>query len=475
MSVRGQYIVDSCGRVRIFHGINAVQKGFPWYPVFPNPPLLDPSYMKNLSDWGFNVIRLGIMWAGTEPQEGVYNETYLSIMKTIVESAQNNGIYVILDMHQDVLSSQLAEYDGIPLWLYNKFPACVPDTCSILHLPTVSTCYNYSCPFSAGTVSGTNWALGYLTSECSYKFQQLYHNNNGAVVSWSMFWNKIARTFGSYSNVLGYELINEPWAGDVYKNPALLLPGVTGRLNLLPVYDKLNEAIRADDTESLLFYQPVTWGVVLNEVVAGTGFTRVPGGDQYRNLSVLAYHWYCFTISIDPANPTFAKTTCGVLGDSVFQSIRSDVKRTGGSSFLTEFGFDPTSPVDNQDNMFVLEKSDQYFQSWTVWGIDFLDGTGNVEDDIVLKFSRPYARAIAGKPISMFYDQDNTKCFTLTYILKASIQCHTEIYLPPMVYDSNKVVTLSSQLQWMPNSGDANVIDVYNISTLPIGEFATIK
>jgi hypothetical protein len=76
MSVKGPYIVDKCGRVRIFHGINGVLKYFPWYPFeAPDPPMLDPNYLHNLTNWGFNVVRLGTMWAGTEPQEGQYNET----------------------------------------------------------------------------------------------------------------------------------------------------------------------------------------------------------------------------------------------------------------------------------------------------------------------------------------------------------------------------------------------------------------
>jgi hypothetical protein len=63
-----------------------------------------------------------IMWAGVEPEPQQYNITYLNVMKQIVESLELNKIYVIFDMHQDVLSSRVGPYDGIPLWLYDKFP-----------------------------------------------------------------------------------------------------------------------------------------------------------------------------------------------------------------------------------------------------------------------------------------------------------------------------------------------------------------
>jgi hypothetical protein len=44
-------------------------------------------------------------------------------MKNIVTSLESNQIFVLLDMHQDALSSRSGSYDGIPAWLYDKFPA----------------------------------------------------------------------------------------------------------------------------------------------------------------------------------------------------------------------------------------------------------------------------------------------------------------------------------------------------------------
>ncbi|CAF4535159.1 unnamed protein product, partial [Rotaria magnacalcarata] len=57
-----------------------------------------------------------------------------------------------------------------------------------------------------------------------------------------------------------YELINEPWAGNYIADPLLLLPGIAGATNLQPFYDKLAKAIRSVDEDTLIFYEPVTWG-----------------------------------------------------------------------------------------------------------------------------------------------------------------------------------------------------------------------
>ena len=44
---------------------------------------------------------------------------------------------------------------------------------------------------------------------------------------------------------------------------SLLLPGVAGRKNLAPFYNKLHRAIRQLDEETLIFWEPVTWGYAI--------------------------------------------------------------------------------------------------------------------------------------------------------------------------------------------------------------------
>ncbi len=43
------------------------------------------------------------MWTGVEPEEGQYNRTYIDILKEITTEFGKLGVYVLLDMHQDVL------------------------------------------------------------------------------------------------------------------------------------------------------------------------------------------------------------------------------------------------------------------------------------------------------------------------------------------------------------------------------------
>ena len=71
----------------------------------------------------------------------------------------------------------------------------------------------------------------------------------GLLDSMGGFWSTVAGYFKEDDNILGYELINEPWAGDVYADPGLILPTIADMKNLQPAYDHLNKAIRAKDDQ----------------------------------------------------------------------------------------------------------------------------------------------------------------------------------------------------------------------------------
>lgn len=72
--------MDESGRNLVFHGVNAVYKVFPFYPIYShfhsNNSLSDLDF-KNLKSWGMNFIRFYVAWEGVEPQRGNYNFTYL--------------------------------------------------------------------------------------------------------------------------------------------------------------------------------------------------------------------------------------------------------------------------------------------------------------------------------------------------------------------------------------------------------------
>jgi endoglycosylceramidase len=108
-------ITDVHGRVRFFHGTNVVKKEAPYYrqSIFKPGDSFGPTDVANLQALGVNVVRLGHHWAGSEPVRGQYNQTFLDIMKKQTKLAEDHGIYVLVDVHQDVLAAQLCGH-GVP-------------------------------------------------------------------------------------------------------------------------------------------------------------------------------------------------------------------------------------------------------------------------------------------------------------------------------------------------------------------------
>lgn len=80
--------IDTLGRERYFRGLNVVMKGAPWHPridAYDSWDSFSKEDVEYLAYLNINLIRLGVMWPGVEPQRGVYNITYLGVMAKIVE------------------------------------------------------------------------------------------------------------------------------------------------------------------------------------------------------------------------------------------------------------------------------------------------------------------------------------------------------------------------------------------------------
>ena len=52
-----------------------------------------------MSDWGFNLVRLGVMWESVETAPGIYNQTYLDEIDKLITKLGEKGIYTLVDAH----------------------------------------------------------------------------------------------------------------------------------------------------------------------------------------------------------------------------------------------------------------------------------------------------------------------------------------------------------------------------------------
>ena len=69
------------------------------------------------------------------------------------------------------------------------------------------------------------WPNYHFSTSLSHSVGNLYSNYNNLLDKFAAFWGLVAETFAERDIVIGYELMNEPWCGDIYKDPTLLFPG----------------------------------------------------------------------------------------------------------------------------------------------------------------------------------------------------------------------------------------------------------
>ena len=116
------FFIDDAGSAVVFHGVNTVEKLHPFLPVrhgFTIERSLSDGDAANLASWGFNVVRLGVLWAGTMPEPGHINQTYLEEAREIVRMLGRHGVYTLIDMHQDSMGARFCG-EGFPDWAVRK-------------------------------------------------------------------------------------------------------------------------------------------------------------------------------------------------------------------------------------------------------------------------------------------------------------------------------------------------------------------
>eukprot|EP00746_Dinoflagellata_sp_MGD_P068224 gnl/MRDRNA2_/MRDRNA2_28117_c0_seq1.p1 gnl/MRDRNA2_/MRDRNA2_28117_c0~~gnl/MRDRNA2_/MRDRNA2_28117_c0_seq1.p1 ORF type:complete len:553 (-),score=85.00 gnl/MRDRNA2_/MRDRNA2_28117_c0_seq1:48-1706(-) len=464
ISVSGEHFVDEHGRVRIFHGFNDLghtlnEKGnFSGTNYLPQVLLANPTRMAMLvEDFGFNCFRLPAMWAAVQPAPNTIDSRYLMAVKNATRLLASHGAYSILDMHTpDMLSSLVNEDkgDGAPQWLVKK----------------TQWRHKYPWPYKHSLDKH-----GHMVAEAvGQTWGEIYKDTHGGLQAWAEAWKAFAAAFRNETSIVAYELINEPFPGDIYRDPLLLVPGVAGSRSLQAAYDTVAKAIRSIDDTTVIMYEPVTWGMVFptfNGTVGkmvGSGFSHVPGGPLYVNHSAYSYHYYCWlgrTKNSSDGYSWLKRTACDSrsgLGPRVFESVRETRRSLGGASFMTEFGGVYFTPDANQPNVaasqetaWLLDKADAELQSWTFWDLSFffndvdkdqiklddIKGCGRGDSHCIRDLVRPYAQAVAGTPLRMHYSQES-RVFSLTMRPDATILAPTEVFVPPICYPQGFSVQL---------------------------------
>ncbi|RVD83228.1 uncharacterized protein DFL_007624 [Arthrobotrys flagrans] len=439
VDVASQQFIDAEGRSRHFHGTNMVKKRFPFHEDIEN---FVPGYsvvdrdIQFLKDLNVNCVRLGVHWAGVEPVRGKYNQTYLDVTTHIIKKFEENGIYTMIDQHQDVWSAQTCGH-GAPLWFVKKdwvkpahrmpYPQKAPFAVDANGVPSDDDC------------NSIDWAVSYLDFAPANAFGRLYNNYDGLGDAWAAYWKVLAKEYGTYTGVMGYDLMNEPWVGDHHANPLLLIPGVGDRENMEPLWNKGNDAIRQVDNTTIVMFEGSTYDIL-------AGFNNVPGGDGSKTAH--SYHYY-------------KPPQIGSIETTIKNRIKDATRlKTGG--ILTEFemwGSSIAGPLE------AVRVADKYLQSWTAWSYEELFDRSNMTSVPYPHLARVYARtfveATAGTTKATYFD-DSTGKYWVSWTANTAIKAPGLIRIVPKSYypDGIRIITdPPNVINW--KSENENVIQLH--------------
>ena len=258
--------LDQYGRQLILHGLNTGSK----VPAI-NPWIIESDVDREDKEFGFNFVRYYIVWEGIEPEKDVYDETYLDRVQERINWYTSRGMYVMIDMHQDLYSIKFGG-DGAPEWAIqaNGYP--------------VNTANPY----------GNLWFLKSLDPAVGAAFQNFWKYTTYKELQdhYIKAWQKVADRFKSNPYVMGYDMMNEPYAGDL----GLSISGNFEKIQLKQFYDRLIPSIRAIDNQKYLIFEPTSLG---NNQGLPCNLLKI---NDPRSIQRLAFAPHCYPLFVE-ANP----------------------------------------------------------------------------------------------------------------------------------------------------------------------------
>ena len=214
---------------------------------------------KQISKWGFNVVRLGILWDGLEPGPGVYNDSMFRCLDERIRWARENGLYVILDMHQDLYSVQFS--DGAPEWA------------------TLTE--------DQAHYTGAVWSDAYLISPAVQTAFDNFWNNTpasdgvGIQDHYALLWQYIAERYAHEPAVIGYDLMNEPFIGS---EASKFFPAMVGAY--MEIFQEQIRAAGMDAGELMeLWGRPDGRAQILENMTDTAIYSKVVNAVQEMNLA----------------------------------------------------------------------------------------------------------------------------------------------------------------------------------------------
>ena len=185
---------------------------------------VDDALITELLADGINSVRFLVFWDAVMPEApGEIDETYLAEIRARIERLDAAGIFVIIDVHQD-LWGQPFQSHGAPAWV---------------------------CPESLtwGYEAQSPWWANYLTKQVSGCFDHFWDSAT-LQASYAEMLAAVAGAVCDLPRVVGFDIMNEPWPGSHLPDPTF------DNDILMPFYINVMETVEAECSGKLHFFEP---------------------------------------------------------------------------------------------------------------------------------------------------------------------------------------------------------------------------
>ncbi len=419
MRVRGRDLVDASGRTVLIHGLNSVAKSAPFLSSSDGTNLGGADLDRVTRD-GFNGIRLGVWPASVSPQPGVIDHDYVAAVRTRVDQLAARGLWVILDFHQDV-------FWGMPGWATTPEAAALSDQTP------------------AGLDIG--WAAAYASPRSTRQWDDWWANaavtpGLGVVDAYGIGVAAIAEATKDAPNVVGLELINEPYPGGqivaCVLNDCPGLDAATARNN-----ERITAAVRRVAPDL-----PVWW--TAQALFPMYSDTQLPGPGAADGPVGNAFHTYClYTDGGTPEEPPPAAVElCEGAFTQGFNRAQQLANRWGTPALLTEFGAS-ASPL---NATIPARLADERLLSWFHWE------SGRYPDVVESQIVRTSAQATAGTPIEQRFDPASG-AYLLRFTPDHTVVAPTSIVVPGRAYPTGYATSVEGgRVTSAPDAGRLTVV-----------------
>jgi len=484
---------DKDGRHVIFHGVNIVYKVAPFLPdqqTFDSQASLTDKDIDDLVKWGFNMVRLGVMWEAVESAPGVYNETYLAEVDALITKLGERGIYTLVDAHQDVLARIICG-EGMPNFYAKEIlehgSFCFSQSEDWWLKPllpnlgcTNMDSYNFTMDSDGNPLISEcqerNFFDYYASPQGLTLFRAFYDNNFGMQDKYVAYWAKVAQSLSTNKFVMGFDPFNEPypsWTG-VKQAVAQMVFRTFDHSSLEPLYARIFEKYMEVDKESIMFFEPgqcpdITT-ILGTGIVFNVGFSTPPGAKKGSPNHVLNDHTYCCQLGGMCSNgepDPLSSNECIAWHDQRIGTRTANANLLGVPFFLSEFGACMDSYACEVEITNVGDVADKYLTGWAYWEFkpfhDLTTSAGNKSEGFyntdgslqvrkVKALARTYVKAAQGtiKSVSFPTEPPLYKAGNFT----AVISIDSRVKAPTVIHT---LVESEDETVWYPNGYEIEV------------------